>query len=584
MKIILKYIYFILSLFLFLSSCDYLDKREETDGLTMEEVFGNTLNYENYVDWMTQNAMVKYLQNGVNPQGSWDDVSDNSMSTTNIYVQCRYVANGDYLSMLNSGRCVICNNDLWTRIWQYVRVANMGLSHIDMYPGDEAGRNKILGTCYFYRAFAYFELCRRWGGMPYFREPLDLSENMDYARDDMRTTYLNAAADFAEAAKYLEPVIPDNEWQHPTSVAALAMRSRALLYAASAQATQEGGTVRDNLWEEAARAADEAIKAAEDNGYGLVPGEDYYFIFKGEESDVYTKEVLFGRRHQINWGSDAYKSTIRPPGRLNGQYGVATNQKFVDCFDMVNGYPVTDEKSGYNDQNPYINRGLRFEHNILYNQAQVFSGRFQMQLYNREEGTSEMGGGDISYSAGSIAEGYTRTGTYGIKWMGKDWNTALPMIWPYIRIAELYLNYAEAAAEAGWSVTDAHECRYTSLEALNKIRNRAGIADLPDEYQTSDRFLERIRNERRVELCFEDHRFFDIRRWLIGMEDNDIYGVTITRLKDGYDAEQYPTGFMYEYDYTNPVLSRVYEDRMNLFPIDQDDTYMGPLFNQNPGW
>lgn len=170
--------------------------------------------------------------------------------------------------------------------------------------------------------------------------------------------------------------------------------------------------------------------------------------------------------------------------------------------------------------------------------------------------------------------------------MGRDWNAQLLQIWPYIRITELYLNFAEAANEAGWDVSSVHgECRYTPLAALNKVRNRAGIADLPDEYKGPNEFRERTRNERRVELCFEDHRIFDLRRWKIGTlpENRDIRRVEITKLNAGYDPSVYPTGFKYEYP-TEPYLKRVYEEKHDLFPVTRGDTYIGPLFKQNPGW
>ena len=150
-------------------------------------------------------------------------------------------------------------------------------------------------------------------------------------------------------------------------------------------------------------------------------------------------------------------------------------------------------------------------------------------------------------------------------------------------MAELYLNFAEAASEAGWDIkTASNGSRYSPLEALNKIRNRAGIADLPEEYQSVEKFKERLQNERRVELCFEDHRFYDIRRLLIGTSiDQAIYRVSITKLKN--ISAEYPTGFKYERIET-PYRTHVYEDRNNLFPINQDDTYMGTRFKQNPGW
>lgn len=583
---ILKYIAIVPVILSVAQSCHYLDKREATDGLTLEEVFGNANNYELYVEWMVQNPMLRHLQSGGDPMGTWDDITDNSMSSTQIVVPCHRAAAGDYLAMVTDGRSIMCNMDAWNRMWKNIRISNMGLKYIDMYPGDEEGRNKIVGTCLFYRAFAYMELCRRWGGMPYLYEPFeDLAADLDRERDDMRTTYLKVADDFYEAAKYLKPTVPDQEWQHPTSVAAMALRSRVLLYAASPQATQEGGVQRDDLWNDAVKAAIEAINLAEDNGYAMVSGENYYDLFKGDNYQYYTKEILLGSRKSIAWGSEAYKKNTRPPGKLEGTFGVSANQKYVDCYDMVNGYPISDPKSGYNPQNPYINRGLRFEHDILYNQATAF-GTKKMNLYHQEEGSSVMGGGDISYSNG-IDPGYTRTGTYVIKWMGRVWKQALAQTWPYIRMAELYLNFAEAATEASWSIDDKKEgSRYSPLEALNKIRNRAGIAGLPEEYKTPERFMERVRNERRVELSFEDHRLFDIRRWLIGTaadQDNSIYGVNIVKLKKGYDKTQYPTGYRYEYS-DEPVLFRIYDEKHNLFPINQQDTYIGPLFKQNPGW
>ena len=583
MKQIIKLITFCGAAALLALSCDYLDKREETTALTEEQVFTDANNYEAYVEWMVENPMIRYLQAGQSPYCSWDDIADNSMSTISFTVPFIWAISGDYLTMVTSGRCEMCNTEVWTRMWKHVRISNMGLSHIDQYPGDESGRNRILGTCYFNRGFAYFEICRRWGGMPYFTEPIDLSSNLDFARDDMRTTYLNAAEDFKKAAEYLTATVELSYWQHVTSTAAKAMYARMMLYAASPQATTEGGIEREDLWEQAAIACDEAIKFAEDNGYGLASGDDYYYIFKGDKTDVYTKEVLFGRRYQIQWGSNAYLQTIRPPGTLGGKYASALNQTFVDCFDMENGYPITDPKSGYNEQNPYVGRGLRFEHDVLYNGAEPYTGKV-MKIWNYTEGSTQIGSTDVKYGAsGAINDGYTPTGTYWRKFMGNVWNQKLMYVWPYIRMAELYLNFAEAAAEAGWDIkTATNGCRYSPLQALNLIRNRAGIASLPEEYQDTESFKERVQNERRVELCFEDHRFYDIRRLLIGTKiDQSVYRLSITKLKK--KSDEYPTGFKYE-RVSEPYRTHVYEDRNNLFPINPDDTYMGTLFTQNPGW
>ncbi|MBQ7195042.1 MAG: RagB/SusD family nutrient uptake outer membrane protein, partial [Bacteroidales bacterium] len=449
---------------------------------------------------------------------------------------------------------------------------------------------RLLGTCYFYRAFSYYELCRRWGGMPYFEQPVSLADNLDVPRDDMRTTYLKAADDFQRAADLLQPTVPKSMWQHPTSVAALAFKAKCILYAASPQATKEGGTTRESLWAEAAEATEVAIKAAESNGYAMAPTANIYDIYNDNQEDIQIAEVIWGRRHSIKWNSDAYLHTIRPPGTLGGKYGPAINQSLVNAFDMENGYPITDPRSNYDPQDPYKGRGARFEQCILHNQSEPYPGKV-LNLYNytqNPDGTRDLtGSADMKYQSGKLMEGYTPTGTYIHKWMGKVFNEVdHRMVWPEMRITELYIMFAEAATEAGWDWKTVHSgCTYSALAALNKVRNRAGIADVPADYcDTKDHFMERVQNERRVELCFEDQRFYDIRRLLIGKDiDQNMYRVLITKLAPGYDASVYPTGFMYEYDPV-PIDTHVYTDRMNLFPINRDDINMCSVFKQNPGW
>jgi hypothetical protein len=563
-------------------SCNYLDRREETSGYTFDTVFGDSVNYRNFCEYLVLEPIIRYQQNGVIPHGSFDDITDNSISTPTYGCASMLAQSGNYLQMRGVDHSPMANNVTWGRAWTAIRIANEGINHIELYPGSEASRNKILGLCYFYRAFAYHELVRRWGGMPYFFEAItDFSAALDYERLDMRDTYLLIAADCDEAAKYLANEIPLNEWQHPTRVAALALKSRVLLYAASAQATNEAGVSRESLWEEAALAADAAIRAAEDNNYGLVDMDHYYYLFKGQDYQYYTKEVLFGRRAQIAWGSDAYRVTMRPPGKLNGSYGVAVNQTLVDSYEMqATGLPVSDPGSGYVEQDPYKGRDPRFYHDIIHNGSEPYPG-YKMDLCNRVEGASAPGGGDILYESGQIVQGYTTTGTYMRKWMGNVWNAALPQVWPYIRLSEVYLNFAEAANEAWGSATTRPECRYSALEALNKVRNRAQMPDLPEKFHDKDMFRERTRNERRVELCFEEHRLFDIRRWQIATmpEYRDIWKVEITRL--AAPSEEYPTGYKYE---KKLHLTRVFEEKHYLFPIKDEDVEVGEKFDQNPGW
>jgi hypothetical protein len=335
------------AIILLIAACnsDYLDKMPEADGLDFDKVFKDSTNYRDYCNYLVVNPLFLHLQNGVKPYGNWDDISDNSLSTATFAgVPSVQAAKGDFYAMRGNGDACQANNATWEQIWKNIRVANTGLRNIGYYPGGEPSKRKILGLCYFYRAYLYMELTRRWGGMPYFYAPLrDASANMDFPRLSMQETYLLAAKDCDSAALYLRDVISQDEFQNPTRVGALALKSRILLYAASELARTEVHPTnpKKDLWARAAIVADSALVAAEDakndaglNVYGLVEwgttenGDDgYYYLFKERRQDLFLKEVLHGRRQSIDWTSDAYTNTVRPPGQLAGKYGASLPKK-----------------------------------------------------------------------------------------------------------------------------------------------------------------------------------------------------------------------------------------------------------------
>lgn len=577
MKKILIYSIFILGI----ASCDYLDQEPEAAGYTVEKVFGDSVNYRSFVENLVARVNIRRMTDGNSPNGEFDDISDNSIAgATFTGVPSIQASVGDFYALRNNGEATQANNATYERIWTKVRIANVGLENIDMYPGGKASRDRLVGICYYYRADAYFELTRRWGGMPYLYKPLAADENMDLVRLSYQETMERVAADFDSAAMYLPAQLPENEWGFPTSIAALGMKSRALLYAASDFATMTEGS--KNLWEEAALAADEAIKAAETAGFELVPMADYYYIFKDWEESIFMKEVIMGRRYNITWGSNSYKNRLRPPGQLSGTYGTQPNQTLVDCFEMQStGLPVDDPASGYNPQDPYTGRDPRFNEAIVYNGHRVMARN--MQIWNKDETVNppKYGSLSLSYLGGDVAMGSTQTGYYNNKWLGRTYNTALRSVWPDFRMVELYLNFAEAANEA-WNspTTKDSRCLYSAEEALNKVRNRAEMPNIHSKFLNKDDFRQRTRNERRVELCFEDHRLFDIRRWRIAHlpEYRDIWRMYITKVPV---SAEYPKGFRYEKEL---LKARVFEEKHYLFVIKLDDTQIGPNFKQNPGW
>lgn len=579
-----KFKLYILSLCFLSAGCgSYLDKMPEADGYTFEKVFTDSTNYKNFCEYLVMNPFFLYQENGTKPLGGYDDISDNSISTATFGgVPSIQAQAGNFYLMRSNGDAPMCNNETWKQIWKHIRVANLGIRSIGFYPGGEESRNKILGMCYFYRAFGYMELTRRWGGMPYqYSAIMDGEINLDFPRLSMQETYKKAALDCDSAAMYLQNVIPMSEFQHPTRVAALSLKSRILLYAASDLARLEKAD-GENLWEAAALAADEALRAAEGAGHELVAMNEYYYLFKEDKEAIYTKEVLFGRRANHNWGSDAYTFTTRPPGQLSGKYGSAVNQTLVDCFEMkATGLPVSDSRSGYKEQNPYIGRDPRFEENIIYNRAKVMNKTMEIYQMDETKNPPVEGSLDCKMSKGIPVVGFTQTGYYAKKWMGKTWNANLPVLWSYIRLAEVYLNFAEAANEA-WASPSAKDgrCLYSAEEAINVVRHRAEMPDIHADFLNQPDFRARVRNERRIEFVAEDHRLFDVRRWKIGSqpENRDIWRMKITKVPV---SPLYPMGYKYEKEL---LMMRIFEDRHNLFVIKLDDTNIGPNFKQNPGW
>lgn len=595
MKNTIKYI-MVAAAFVMAVSCHYLDKAPESEGYSPEEIFSDSLFYRAYCEQLVENAPIEHLFFSATPsapQGSFDCVSDNSLSEVqNNTCPSRVTAAGNFNSLRTSSTAIMASDATWDKMWKNVRIANNGIRNIHLFNGSDEERDKILGMCYFYRAYLYHDLCRRWGGMPYMWKPItDGSKNLDYPRLSMQKTFKYAAIDCDSAAVYLKNTIPNSEFQHPTRVAALALKSRCLLYAASDQARTEENGESENLWEEAAMAADAAIRAAEDESdgkYSLVSGDNYYNIFKGDDETYYLKEILFGRRSNKPWANNAYRNNCgRPPGQLQGNFGTAPNQTLIDSYEMAaTGLPITEPDSGYKEQDPYTGRDKRFYHDIVFNGHTVMDRK--INIWNFDEETQTLGvpgdNSSLKYSGPKIDAGYTETGTYANKWLGKAYNSALPCHWPYIRLSELYLNFAEAANEA-WATPTVKTtgCKHSAKDALNKVRTRAGLKELDSRFYSSDKFRDRTRNERRVEFCFEEHRIFDIRRWLIAElpEYRDIYGVYITKLAPGYDALTYPTGFKYD---RQLVMTRAHEKRHYLWPVKEDDANIGPNFKQNPGW
>jgi hypothetical protein len=283
------------------------------------------------------------------------------------------------------------------------------------------------------------------------------------------------------------------------------------------------------------------------------------------QSGINVKEILWrgGREENRSLEEEHFPPSIFGRGRLN------PTQNLVDAFPMANGYPIADGESGYNPQSPYDNRDPRLSLYIIYNGSRA--GNQNSVITTAADGTNN--------DALEHAETSTRTGYYMKKLLRQDVN-ANPSSQvnqyhykPFIRFTEIFLGYAEAANEA-WGPTGTGGNSYSAYDVIKAIRVRAGVgtgngdAYLESVKGDKDAMRTLIHNERRLELCFEGHRFWDLRRW----KEPIVEPAKGIRINAGVH-ELIPN-----------VENRSYADYMYHGPIPYNETLKFNALIQNKGW
>ena len=405
----------------------------------------------------------------------------------------------------------------------------------------------------FLRAYFHFELLKRYGPIPIVTSTLSINENYENTpRPTMKeiVDFIAKECDIAADTLELTPWRNVNDaFGRATKGAALALKSRLLLYAASPLYVDFGDTNETNkptdvaLWKLAANAAKAVIDL---NQYELA--SSYADLFK---NDFQNKEYIFVRRYAAN--SDFEKSNF--PVSFGGKGGTNPSQNLVDDYEMLDGTPF-DWNDPAKAAQPFANRDARLGATILMNMA-PFKGK-KVATYPE--------GADASPNPNA-----TKTGYYLRKFLNEDVNiqtggSSSGHVVPLFRLAEIYLNYAEAL----------NECDPTNPDIalyLNKVRNRASLPNVSALSQEQMRAV--IQHERRVELAFEEHRSWDVRRWKIASS-------TLGAPLMGVQIERKPLG---GYTYMPvKVEQRVFQPKMYWYPIPQSEVLKLKQWKQNNGW
>lgn len=484
----------------------------------------------------------------------------------------------------------------WEHYYQGIRSATYFINHIGtndeiLRLGGQKLINQYKAEARFLRAFYYFMLLRQYG-------PVVIVGNKELAVDVPVSELLLPRSSFDECVDYVVnqldsaasvlPVVPaqDMDYGRATKGAALAVKSRLLLYAASPQYNgntqyaafkkQDGTsmisqTYGHEKWKRAADAAKEVIDLGVYHLYHDPNGD----ILKTQRDILlvpWNGECIFARKSNglANW--DVHCSVRR----AGGWCGIGATQEMVDAFFMKDGKPIT-QSSLYSENGfvngvstMYRNREPRFYAFVVYHGQKFKGGTITGDsvtvdfTYSGKDG-KQVGGEDYTHTGYLV---YKNVSPDTDRIAGKYSNRPLVLL----RLGEIYLNYAEALAEYGGAANEQEALKY-----LNLIRERAGIPgygsginDLP--VPTGAALIEKIRMERRVELAFETHRWFDIRRWNIaGQVMGEMHGMNID--KNGN-----------EYFQRTVVATHSWKNAYYWWPIPQYEMDRSRLIVQNPGW
>jgi len=443
--------------------------------------------------------------------------------------------------------------NIWANSYRGIRKANILLERLPGVPvskdDDPNAKQRLRAEALFCRTFLYFDILKFYGAFPIVDKRIDINDPYQQKRNTYAECVAFMVKDLDEAAGILPSVYSPatstaNLIGRATKGMCLALKSRLLLYAASPLNTADD----QSKWQQAANAAKAVIdlnlyplynvKANKADNY-----KDIFNVFANSEV-IWFKNLGLGKTFEQNYF---------PPG-LGGYANIIPTQNLVDEYQMANGKDITDPTSGYDPANPYLNREPRFYATIWYNGSKI--GTYTIAA--KDGGTDGINGSNINTTTGY----YTAKFYDGSVSLTSGAGRQMMSIW--FRIGEMYLNYAEAANEASTTPT-ADPLIYTYM---NLIRNRAGIPDLPAGLSKDD-MRKAIRRERRVELCFEEHRFFDDRRWKLN-SSNPIFGFRWNSTGTAYTREQ--------------VETRPFDKKMWYMPIPQTELNILQNVSQNPGW
>lgn len=572
----MKFNKYILLLSLALTGAVFTGCQEDYEAVPLEQftedfVFSNTdslgVQAKRYL-----NAVYYFLPNGHNRVWAdyLDAATDDAVSSAITENDVTRLARGQYTAQSTLG-----SEMNWGRYYQGIRMATTFINNIDVVPLMETFNDgQPLNSAWksearFVRAYLYFQLVKRFGGVPLLGdEAPTLEDDLELPRNSVEecVDFIVTELDDIRDSLRIMPISDLNSNGHVvTREAAMALKSRVLLYAASP--LFNGGNIdRANpltgypsadpiRWKDAADAAKYFIDSY--SFFDLLPEYKDIFITSANS------EIIFHRQGGNNREIETRNGPVGFIGVNLGDGRTSPSQNLVDAFPMKNGKAISDPTSGYDPANMYVNRDPRLKATILHNGATWLTE------------VLETFDGGVNNPTGSVQK--TKTSYYLRKFMGNFENeneySDTRHDWIMFRYAEILLNYAEAQNEFAGPSPEIYQ-------VLIDIRNRAGIEPGDDGLyglkagMTKEEMRAAIHNERRIEFAFEEHRYYDLRRWKEAetVMNQPIRGLQIVKSGNNFNFREIV------------VFEPSFDQRQYLYPIPYDEVVKNRNMIQNPGW
>ena len=631
----------------FASCTDYLDKTPDSN-VSSDQAFKNFTNFQGYVEEM-YNCIPSKESNYWCTTFNWgeDEIMNTGLGDSHVTAHFDL---GDYRHWYGDQQSFLHTDDLnptktdkyshsLEHAWYCIRKCNLGLANLDkMTDCTQEEKNIIKGQLLFFRAWWHEEMIAFFGGMPYVDTVLDGSQALTLPRLTYQECAKKCAEDFRAAADLLP-----NDWDKTavgkktlgknelriTKVCALGYMGKVLLWAASplnnlkaeVGASKNGDTYKYNV-ELAAQAADALGEALAQVNSGKTP----YALAEYKYSDIYNHVAKDGSKSNFseifyttgkNWKQPgSTEAILRGPyigenssnwnftklwgPKLNGivEHDALIHQptaNYVNYYGMANGLPLDDPDSGFDPKHPFKNRDPRFYHDIVFDGFKYINTTIDAVKEPKVAALQYIPMYSGSELRSSASQG-CRTGYYcqklvphqANKYDGMyNWGGALQCDLPYMRLADLYLMYAEAGAAVQGANYKSSKLDLTAVDAINVLRNRVDAGHVADKFVADQKkFMDEVRRERAVELAFEGFRWNDLQRWLLLTE----YPYNIKT------SQEFKRVGNYDFTKNDPrdaevagwsekrIVTRDFSEKHYLLPLKESDVYLYPEFGQNPGW